>query len=342
MDNRELVSLLIKRGWSVFPCSQDKHPLTKTGYKAASNNKAVIAKWFEQYPKFKIGIPCVPNYFFTVDIDPDGLNTWAEWTNGNLVGLGPRQKTPRGGMHYLYKLPVGIKVINNAGKVTEGIDFRSDGYICTDSVGYEWGTGDCGISAPLHDAPEWLLDKIKEYNSKKEQESLDFSKKEHLYETETNQDNIGEYWLGRAVVAARQGNRNQTGFELACQLRDSRLSVVQADLYMRRYAKAVPKGTDPYLIKEALASLKEAYASSPREPAQFKKTESVVLPAPACKQLPSDPAEVFDIPVGVLLRSDQVAKLDLIAFGREIPRHVLMSEIMGSFLRNINDNKNSL
>jgi len=339
MDNRELVSLLIKRGWSVFPCGKNKKPLIKSGYKGASTNKAAIAKWFEMYPNFMIGIPATPNYFFAVDIDPDGINTWAEWTKDNEIGLGPRQKTPRGGMHYLYKQPVGIKIINNAGKLSEGIDFRSDGYICTDATGYFWETGDCGISAPLHEAPEWLLEKIKEYNSKKEQEALDFSTKDQHYEPETNTDKIGEYWLGKAVSAARQGNRNQTGFELACQLRDSRLSVGQAESYMRRYVKGVPKGTDPYLLKEAMASLKEAYASPPREPAQFKAKTNVVIPAPASNHPASDPSEVYDLPVGVILRSDQVAKLDFIAGSRQIQRHILLSDIIGSFLRNIDDNK---
>jgi len=341
MDNRELTSVIVKRGWSVFPCGDNKKPFIKNGYKGATTNKAVIAKWFEQYPNFKIGIPCVPNFFFAADIDPDGLDTWAEWTTDNKVCLGPRQQTPRGGMHFLFKLPVGIKIINNAGKVSEGIDFRSDGYICTDSIGYKWGGGDCGIGAPLFDAPEWLLVKIREYNERKEQASSNFSKQEHNYEPSTNQDEIARYWLDKALSAAHQGNRNQTGFELACQLRDSQLSKGKANFYVREYVKGVPKGTDPYLLKEAVTSLKEAYNSPPREPAQFKAKANAVIPAPASNPVVIDPSEVYDIPVGVILRSEQLAKLDLIASGRQIQRHLLLSEIIGSFLRNLDDNKNT-
>ncbi|MBA3075808.1 MAG: hypothetical protein FP831_19605 [Anaerolineae bacterium] len=64
-------------------------------------------------------------------------------------------------MHILYKLPNGLKIINNTGKIATGIDFRSDGYICTDASSYKWDFGDCGIYASLWTAPEWLLNNIR-------------------------------------------------------------------------------------------------------------------------------------------------------------------------------------
>ena len=110
MDNRELIALILKRGWTVFPCGQDKRLIIKTGYKGASRDKKIIEKWFAQYPDFKIGVPCVPNLFFAVDIDPGGISTWENWVkdNDNNTGVGPRQTAPRGGMHILYKLPNGL------------------------------------------------------------------------------------------------------------------------------------------------------------------------------------------------------------------------------------------
>ena len=67
---------------------------------------------------------------------------------------------------------------------------------------------------------------------------------------------------------AREGNRNQVGFFLACQLRDDGLSEAQAREIMLAYAKQVPKGKSPYTIQEALATVRSAYSRPPRQRAQ--------------------------------------------------------------------------
>jgi len=76
-----------------------------------------------------------------------------------------------------------------------------------------------------------------------------------------------EYYLQRALAEARPGNRNDTGFWLAVQLRDLGLTEAKAEPYMRQYAAAVPQGDEPYTEEEALASLRSAYKGTPREPA---------------------------------------------------------------------------
>jgi len=84
---------------------------------------------------------------------------------------------------------------------------------------------------------------------------------------EENIRKAAEYYLKGALAVAKPGNRNDTGFWLACQLRDLGLSETIAEDYMRRYAEAVPQGDEPYTEAEALASLKSAYKGAPREPA---------------------------------------------------------------------------
>ena len=76
-----------------------------------------------------------------------------------------------------------------------------------------------------------------------------------------------EYYLRRALAVATVGNRNDTGFWLACQLRDLGLDESEAEAYMIRYAEGVPQGEHPYTVKEALSSLRSAYKREPREPA---------------------------------------------------------------------------
>ena len=76
-----------------------------------------------------------------------------------------------------------------------------------------------------------------------------------------------EYYLKRALAQADVGNRNDTGFWLACQLRDLGLSETESASYLRKYAGSVPRGDDEYAEKEALATLKSAFTYSKRDPA---------------------------------------------------------------------------
>ena len=80
--------------------------------------------------------------------------------------------------------------------------------------------------------------------------------------------NAGQYWLKCALLRAVVGNRNDNGFWLACQLRDSGLSQGDAELVIQNYAESVPPSADdPYTEQEALASVKSAYSQPPRGPA---------------------------------------------------------------------------
>jgi len=346
MEQRELINIIIKRGWSIFPCGPDKKPLTRQGFKNATKDKARIIAWGEEHPNFKIGIPCADNYFFAVDIDPEGIKTWNKWVREyGSAGKGPKQHTPRGGLHALYKLPVGLPVPNTAGKLAEGVDLRSNGYICTGD-GYTWETGENSVSAQLSDAPAWLLDKIRAYvESRKEPEST-----KAVSFTPADPIQAGDYWFEKALAQARPGNRNQTGFDLACQLRDSRLPRNAAEVYMRKYVQEVPRCDDPYTVAEALTSLKEAYSAPAREPAHFRSISTRVVPREAAMgklalgqkgglSAGSLVAEYQDVPVATFLRSDQVDRLTEIADDRGLALHALLNQVIGSFLRNFDDNK---
>lgn len=88
----------------------------------------------------------------------------------------------------------------------------------------------------------------------------------------------GAYWLGRALGQAREGNRNDTGFWLACQLRDAGLSEQAAHGVMMQYASSVGAGQHgKYTESEAAATLKSAYHQPAREAAHSASAGAGVI-----------------------------------------------------------------
>jgi Bifunctional DNA primase/polymerase, N-terminal len=71
--------------------------------------------------------------------------------------------------------------------------------------------------------------------------------------------------LERALERARGAGRNDTGFWLACQLRDNGFGKDEAGSVIVQYADFVFQDPHPYHLKEALASLSSAYRRAPRE-----------------------------------------------------------------------------
>jgi|SRR3990172_1070934 len=261
MDTSPILLLalaLAARGWFVFPCKPDKTPLTPHGMKDATTYAGQIRYWFTRWPNALIGINCEMSSIFAVDIDDrgawDALLEECGITEGFLVG--PAQRTRRGGLHLIFRLPVGIHVPNTSGRLAPGVDLRSRGYICT-GEGYTWLEGH-SYDAKLTDAPEWLLNRIDALNFRKEQRDQ--------WEPCIKCNGLSGYFLEKAVREARAGNRNQCGFELALQLRDSQLSESEARSYMLEYASRVPRGKHPYTDDEALASLRAAYSRPARAP----------------------------------------------------------------------------
>jgi hypothetical protein len=80
-----------------------------------------------------------------------------------------------------------------------------------------------------------------------------------------------ETLLQRALQRTQPGSRsgrNDTGFWLACQLRDNGYAKAEAAAVLQRYAAAVPQEGHPYQAREAHASLDSAYSRPARQPWQ--------------------------------------------------------------------------
>jgi putative DNA primase/helicase len=142
------------RGWPVFPCHPNsKHPLVKSeakgegGLKLATTDPDRIAAWWKKWPDAMIGVRMgtAGSGCFAVDLDPKGGETPEGLLKALCARLGalravpstrpyvlppaPMVRTPRGGLHVWFRMPVGTAIGNRAG-VLPMIDVRGDdGYV---------------------------------------------------------------------------------------------------------------------------------------------------------------------------------------------------------------------
>lgn len=107
-------------------------------------------------------------------------------------------------------------------------------------------------------------------------------------------------WLQQALSRAGIGNRNETGFWLAAQMRDDGISEGDARSTMLRYQQSVAGSNgNSYTEREAMQSLRSAYRSARREPA--RNTARTVTPPVTNMAAQSQP--VIDQAVNNLVES---------------------------------------
>lgn len=113
-------------GYPVFPCGENKAPLTEHGFKDASANRDQIVAWWEKYPDALIGVPTgtVTN-LFVIDVDPDGMS-WLEQHRDQFLSCTRVHETRRHGRHLFYAMPAEGGT-NSASKIAPGVDTRGEG-----------------------------------------------------------------------------------------------------------------------------------------------------------------------------------------------------------------------
>lgn len=262
------------RGWYVFPCAPgEKRPLTPHGCKDATTDPDQIKTWWTKWPTANIGIACGPSGLVVIDSDAKngqpGLESWRDITEGlgPEIAETPTVETPGPGLQMYYGRN-GHVVSNSAGKLGPGIDVRSEGgyVIAPPSVHpnggiYSWAMDYAPDEIALRPLPDDIAERLaspapKAAPARPGASSADPSPGEAYL------------WLGRALDRAKTGSRNDTGFWLACQLRDANIKQEDAEPILLQYAQSVPDNpADPYTETEALHSLDEAYGTTPRAPA---------------------------------------------------------------------------
>jgi hypothetical protein len=142
------------KGRPVFPCKPDKRPYTAHGFKDATTNPGRVNAFWNRYRGAHIGMPTgMRSDIFVVDVDR--LEALEELPHKLPETLTVR--TPSGGLHLYYKHVAGLT--NRSGGLPDGIDIRADGgyVIVPPSEGYS-----VTRRAPIADAPEWLLEILRE------------------------------------------------------------------------------------------------------------------------------------------------------------------------------------
>lgn len=290
-----------ERGWRVFPlhnlvkggrcscgktscgASAAKHPRTRSGLKDASNRIPVLRAWWDQWPQANIGVATgARSGFLVLDVDPrdhgDESFLELEKTYGKLPGTFSAS-TGGGGKHYLFQHPGGDVVLRNVTALLPGIDIKADGgYIVAapslhaSGAYYQWDVSDdtagpdedAESELPIAPCPDWLLALLSRPQGGEGTPAL-----QRTHDPRPNDGAAssavtrGQYWLDYYLQRTGEGRRNDHGFKLALQLRNSGLSYDEAEGFMCDYAASVP-GSD-YTAREALASLRQAYQRAPRE-----------------------------------------------------------------------------
>lgn len=149
MSQNSLVDMALdfsaKFGKPIFPCRQDKSPLTSHGFKDATCDRKQIKEWFSNDQAKLFAMPTGSQTGISVlDIDkkrdadgsddPDGY-TWLEKYE-HLIGETYTVETQNGGLHYYFRHVDGLTSSN--GKVAPRVDIKADGgYIIAGGNGYE-------------------------------------------------------------------------------------------------------------------------------------------------------------------------------------------------------------
>jgi AAA domain/Bifunctional DNA primase/polymerase, N-terminal/Primase C terminal 2 (PriCT-2) len=170
--------LELARRYPVFPCRRKdetdqegrtlkaKSPLTKNGFKDATQDEAQIRRLWAAHPDALVGVPTGSRTGLAViDFDTSkagvAAQEWLSENQGALLSTRVHQTGGgSGGRHYLFKLPAGVKIRGGAnvvlGKVKrDGLDIRAEGgYII-------WWPLHFGQSGPLEEVqplPAGLID----------------------------------------------------------------------------------------------------------------------------------------------------------------------------------------
>ena len=114
-----------ERGIPVFPCGDNKAPLTKHGFHDAEIDPTKVRALFEFYPNASLIGGKMGDGIFAVDVDlykGDGVQEWlkANVEDGTLPDT-RTHKTMNGGLHLFYEGDVGCT------SIAEGIDIKGNG-----------------------------------------------------------------------------------------------------------------------------------------------------------------------------------------------------------------------
>ncbi|OZC31217.1 hypothetical protein CJJ17_06830 [Gordonia polyisoprenivorans] len=112
---------------AVLPVGQDKAPLVGRGFHSATDDHTFISRWWRRWPDANLAV-AVPEGVLVIDIDLD-KPVAAQTITALESQYGPLPatrtvRTPKGGLHYYYRVPADVRFRGIAGP---GVDLRAGG-----------------------------------------------------------------------------------------------------------------------------------------------------------------------------------------------------------------------
>jgi hypothetical protein len=255
-------------GCSVIPVRRDKTPLLG-GWKLYQTKRATLEEiedWQKEFtPSAWAIVTGSISDRVVLDFDGErGRRTLEE------LGLDPHVETGSGGFHVYFEHPGWrVPTLNGTtkralGEAYPGLDARGDG-------GYAvfYGRNASGPYKRLRprtpDRLDLLPKKLRELLGLEKPGTQSASVSDDAVALKKGANSL----LEEAAARISSDGRNNSGFWLACQLRDRRYAFDAAARVMRDYTASVPevnsKGqVEPYTESDALASLEQAYNREPR------------------------------------------------------------------------------
>lgn len=238
------------RGWHVFPirAKTKDRPLVKWGHEA-TDDAAVIRRWWSRWPNANIGVACGPSGLCVLDLDQkNGKDGRAQLDALELLhGALPRTltaRTPTGGTH----LYLDGEAASTADKLARGVDTRSSGgYVVAPGSETAAGAYSWLDKAPVAAAPPWVAALAgapgREREARADAPPAGF-------------DNEADLVWARGMLAATEALPEGAGsddqaYRLACLLRDRGLSQGAAEDLM---AHEWPHPHDPDWVRSKVSN----------------------------------------------------------------------------------------
>lgn len=145
--------------WAVFPITRAKTPLAGShGYRDASLDRRRIRELFASPDARGVAIATEASKLVVVDVDPrnGGTETAARVLVGELPPC-PINRTPRGGLHDVFRAPVLSKIMTKAHALGPGIDVEASGQgviFVPPTPAYSWEVSPFQMPPPH--LPFWL------------------------------------------------------------------------------------------------------------------------------------------------------------------------------------------
>ncbi|OQR10171.1 bifunctional DNA primase/polymerase [Ligilactobacillus salivarius] len=243
MNRLNQVIKMVQRGLYVYPIVPNgKQPIRNYSYLKATQDIALIKRWFMDEPNINIGLNLAKSNLIVVDIDNHNNDLQAPLQS--LSNLGYKlpsdyvERTQSGGLHFYYKSD-GIPATRKA-KFIDGVDLLSDFVVTSPSNNYKVLNGATLDDIPQ--APKWIIKALDNRAMHKMQDKPTTYKK---YYTGKLIDEI--------VTGVDAGNRNNWIASI--------------------FGKLLRAGTDPKNAYSLLQLINDNYVSPPLE---TKELDTVV------------------------------------------------------------------